>query len=97
MFPIKNRSDVFDRSSEYPTAAERRVGSKLQYLQSDGGGEYLSEKFTSFFKARGIVHTQTCAYTPQRNRVAERMNCTILNAARARLNQKFVPKELRSQ
>lgn len=53
MYPIKYKSDAFDRFRVL-AAAERQAGSKPQNLQSDRG-EYLSENFTSFLKARDIV------------------------------------------
>lgn len=73
--------------------AERQTGSKVQYPQSDGGGESLGEKITLFLKKRGIVKRISCAVTPPENGVTERMNRTILNTARALLYQKIVPKE----
>lgn len=86
LYPTKNKCGVFYRLHEFLATAERQEGSKLQYLQSNGGGQYLNEKFTPFLKSRGIVQRQTCAYAPRQNRVAESMNQIVLNTAKAILN-----------
>ena len=40
----------------------------------------------------GIRHEFSCRYTPEQNGVAERKNRTIVEAARAMLEEKSLPK-----
>ncbi len=47
----------------------------------------------TFFAEKGIHHQQSCAYTPQQNGVAERMNRTLKDLVRAMLKHKNVPEE----
>ncbi len=57
-------------------------------MRSDGGGEYMSSEFKAFLEDNGIHHQQTCAYTPQQNGVAERMNRTLKDITRSMLKYK---------
>lgn len=45
-----------------------------------------------FLETIDIVQRQFCAYTPQHNRVVERMNRAVLSSARALIDQKCFPK-----
>ncbi|GJR97188.1 gag-pol polyprotein [Tanacetum coccineum] len=60
-------------------------GKKIKCLRTDNGGEYTGDEFDTFCKQEGIKRQFTTAYTPQQNRVAERMNITLLERARAML------------
>ena len=46
-------------------------------LRSDNGGEYVNNKFTTFYIEQGIQQQHTVPYTPQQNGVAERKNRTL--------------------
>jgi len=65
----------------------------LKMLQSDNGGEYLSNAMKQFFEDRGILHRLTAPGNPFQNGVAERMNRTLLELVRSMLHDKNVPKE----
>ncbi|GJW70144.1 retrovirus-related pol polyprotein from transposon TNT 1-94 [Tanacetum coccineum] len=58
---------------------------KIKCLRTDNGGEYTYDEFDLFCKQEGIERQFTTAYTPQQNGVAERMNITLLERARAML------------
>lgn len=60
---------------------------------SDGGGEYGSKEFLKYLESKGIHHEKTNAYTPQENGVAERMNRTLVESARALLSDASLPKK----
>ncbi|GKD19514.1 gag-pol polyprotein, partial [Tanacetum coccineum] len=49
------------------------------------GGEYTRDEFDTFCKQEGIKRQFTTAYIPQQKGVAERMNRTLLERARAML------------
>ncbi len=46
----------------------------------------LSEEFEKYLKRKRIHHEVTVAYSPEENGVAERMNRTLVEAARAMLS-----------
>ena len=59
---------------------------KIKALRADRGGEYMSEEFKSYLKECGIKSELTAAYYPQQNGMSERLNRTLVEAARSMLS-----------
>ncbi|GJS48954.1 retrotransposon protein, putative, ty1-copia subclass [Tanacetum coccineum] len=78
-------------SREGSLEIELQLGKKIKALQSDRGGEYLSQEFKEYLGKNGIVHLLTSPYTPQQNGVSERRNCTLLNMVRSMFNLTTLP------
>lgn len=76
----------------FKAGVEKEIGMCITCLRTDRGGEFTSMEFEEFCRTQGISRQLTTAYTPQQNGVAERKNKTIMNAVRAILNEKQVPK-----
>ncbi len=93
VYPIKSKWDCFSCFCSFRNKVETQTGRKIRAIRSDGGGEYMSDQFKNFLEKNGIHHQQTCAYTPQQNGVAERMNRTLKDLIRAMLKHKNVPTE----
>ena len=93
VYPLHRKSDCFDSFQRFLRIAETQTGCKLRQLRSDGGGEFFSNDFTSFLDSKGIKRQTTCAYTPQQNGVAERMNRTLKDQIRAMLHHSNTPFE----
>lgn len=85
VYPIKKKSDVFEVFKVYKARVELDSGMKIKCLRTDNGGEYTGDEFDLFCRQEGIKRQFTTAYTPQQNGVAERMNRTLLERARAML------------
>ena len=88
---IKMKDKVFKLMKEYFEQAEAETGEHVNYLHSDGGGEYNSGAFQDYLKSKGIHHEQMNAYTPQENSVAEQMNHTLIESACAMLSDAGLP------
>ena len=43
-------------------------------LRSDNGTEYINEKFREYFNLNGLIHENSCPYTPEQNGRAEVQN-----------------------
>ena len=69
-------------------------GYNLCVVRTDNGGEYISNDLARYFRARGIEHQTTVAYTPQQNGKAERLNRTLLDRMRAMLIESGLPELL---
>src|SRR5882724_5057309 len=67
---------------------------KIRCLQTDRGGEYLSEAFNYHLKAQGMVWSLTVHDTPEENSVSERLKCTLLEHACAMIIASCLPKFL---
>ena len=71
-----------------------QYGKRVKILQPDCGGEYLSKEFNTHLKAQGTIRSLTVHDTPEENGVAERLNHTLLEHARAMLLMVQLPKKL---
>nr|GEY10698.1 retrovirus-related Pol polyprotein from transposon TNT 1-94 [Tanacetum cinerariifolium] len=85
VYPIKKKSDVFEVFKVYKARVELDSGTKIKCLRTDNEGEYTGDEFDLFCRKKGIKRQFTTTYTPQQNGVAERMNRTLLERARAML------------
>ncbi|CAN3503153.1 Retrotransposon Gag-Pol polyprotein [Diutina catenulata] len=64
---------------------------EIKTLVTDGGLEFNNQSFDEICWNRGIDHKLTCAYTPEQNGPAERLNRTILNDIRVQLAVSGLP------
>ena len=66
---------------------ENQLGRKVKKIQSDRGGEYWNGEVKEFCAQKGIFHQKTNPYSSQENGVAERLNRTLMDKARAMLSE----------
>ncbi|GJU97516.1 retrovirus-related pol polyprotein from transposon TNT 1-94 [Tanacetum coccineum] len=85
VYPIKKKSNVFEVFKVCKARVELDSRRKIKCLRTDNGGEYTGDEFDTYCRQEGIKRQFTTAYTPQLNGVAERMNKTLLERARAML------------
>ena len=78
---LRTKGEVFDNFIIYRRHAEKDTGKKIRNLRSDGGGEYINERFTTYLREAGMVKQTTPPYTPAHNAIAERANRTIVEMA----------------
>jgi GAG-pre-integrase domain/Integrase core domain/Pol polyprotein, beta-barrel domain len=83
LVPMAKKSDTLRCYSQYEAWVETQYSAKLKCLQTDRGGEYLSEEFSTHLKSKGMVRSMTVHDTPEENGVSERLNRTLLEHARA--------------
>ena len=76
IYLMKHNSETFEKFKEFQSEVENHHNKKIKFLQSDHGGEYLSDKFGLHLKQYGIVSQLTPPGTPQRNGVSEHCNRT---------------------
>jgi hypothetical protein len=63
---LKLKSEVFDNFLAYKALLENKSRHQLQRLRIDSGGEYVNNKFTSYYTAQGIQMQHFVPYTPQK-------------------------------
>lgn len=73
---------------------EKSTERQLKVLRTDNEGEYTSSELQDFLKKEGVRHELKVPKTPEQNKVAERMNKTLMETVRsmlahAKLPQKF--------
>ena len=87
----KHKSEVLEKFKEFEASITNERDRRIGTLRTDNGGEYLSGEFKEYLKSRGIRHELTVPYSPQQNGVAERMNRTLMESARAMIAHAGLP------
>lgn len=99
IYYMRHKNEALQCFSHYRAWAENYHSTptstyKIKKLRSDGGGEYLSHEFSRYLAEHGIERQITPPRTPQHNGVAERMNRTLVEGARAMLYSSGLPRYL---
>ena len=88
---IKNKMEVPEKFKLFEATVNKKCGEPIMKLRTDNGGEYMSKEFQEYLAVKGIEHQLTVPYSPQQNRVAERLNRTLMESARAMLSHSNLP------
>ena len=92
---LKQKSEALASYKQYEAwLGRQRAGAKVKTVRSDRGGEYLSSEFDKYLQDNGIERQLTVHDSPQSNGVAERLNRTLVEHARAMLLARDLPKFL---
>ncbi|KAG7591060.1 Zinc finger CCHC-type superfamily [Arabidopsis thaliana x Arabidopsis arenosa] len=90
---LKTKDEAFEKFVEWVGLVENQSDKRVKTLRTDNGLEFCNKQFDSFCESKGIQRHRTCAYTPQQNGVAERMNRTIMEKVRSMLSDSGLPKK----
>ncbi|KAJ3473639.1 hypothetical protein NLI96_g12899 [Meripilus lineatus] len=91
---MKSRAAALDRFQKYRNFIKLQKGKDLKKLRVDNAKEYTEGEFRKFLDKEGIICEPTAPYSPAQNGVAERLNRTLVEHARAMLLAKKLPKFL---
>jgi transposase InsO family protein len=94
IYMLKRKVDVFIVFKQFRALVEKSTGRSIKCLRINNGGEFTSMEFENYCKVFGIDRHKTTAYTPQQNKVVERMNKTLLQRARSMLSNANLQQEL---
>jgi transposase InsO family protein len=94
IYPIKERSEDLNKFKIFKAEVENQYDIKIKIVRSDREGYYgrhtpygqISEPFVRFLQENGIVIQYSTSGEPQRNGVAERRNCTLMDMVRSMLS-----------
>ncbi|MCP3664820.1 MAG: DDE-type integrase/transposase/recombinase [Gammaproteobacteria bacterium] len=89
---LAQKSDAFEAFRKLLLEEENQKDRKLKCLRSDRGGEFINKPFSDFLEQRGVRRELSVAEAKQQNGVAERMNRTLMERARAMLRASRLPK-----
>ena len=82
---MKNKSDAVEKVKHYLTHL-RTQGKSPKAIHFDNGKEFLNQELKDWCNQQGINIQTTAPYSPSQNGVAEQMNCTVVELARAMIN-----------
>ena len=88
---IKHKTEVFEKFKLFEAMVTKESGEPIMKLRTDNGGEYMSKDFQAYLTSKGIEHQLTIPHSPQQNGVAERLNRTLMESARAMLSHSNLP------
>ena len=91
-YPMRTKAEALDMFKKFERMVTNITGCRIAVLRTDRGGEYMSCEFTEYLQDLGIKHQLTVANSPQQNGVAERMNRTLVESARAMIHHAGLPK-----
>ena len=85
VYYLRKKSEVAEKAKQFVSWVRNQRGSYPKKMQSDGGGEYMSQDLTRFCENLGIDWEYTEAYSPEQNGIAERINRTLVDGSLAML------------
>lgn len=83
--PVRTKADAATAVERQLMRLETLCKGTIRRVRHDGGGEYLTSTLRDFYTRRGVTPETTAPYTPQQSGVAERLNRTVMERARAML------------
>ena len=90
----KAKSDTFDSYQAFEGWLATQFNTKVKWLCSNCGGEYLSTEFMKHLKLKGTERQVTIHDTPEHNCIAERLNCMLIKQVHAMMHTSSLPKSL---
>jgi transposase InsO family protein len=91
---LEKKSEQIDRFREYKAMMKIQHGADIVKFRTDAGGEYTSNEFEEMLAQEGAEHQSRPPRTSEWRGVAERLNRTLMDKARAMLKAKELPNEL---
>jgi hypothetical protein len=91
---LRTKDEAFNSYRIYEAWLLTQYRVRIKCLNSDRGGEYLSQEFTDHLKKAGTTRRLTVHDTPEHNGISERGNRTNLEIVRAMLHDSGSPKFL---
>ncbi|GKB25801.1 putative ribonuclease H-like domain-containing protein, partial [Tanacetum coccineum] len=91
VFFLATKSETSGILKKFITEVENQLNHKVKVIRSDNGTEFKNRKMDEFCRKKGIKREYSVARTPQQNRVAERMNRTLIETARTMLADSLLP------
>ena len=91
---LKTKDRAIEKFQNYVAYLERQYSMSPKCFHADNGGEYIMGDLQWWCTSKGIRLEYTAPHSPAKNGVAERMNCTLAELARAMIFSTQVPKFL---
>ena len=85
IYTMKQKSEAFDKFKMFIADFANPINAKIGTLQTDDGGEYVSNEMEKYCRDVGIRREKSIPRTPEQNGKAERKWRTLFNMVRAML------------
>ncbi|GJU88417.1 putative ribonuclease H-like domain-containing protein [Tanacetum coccineum] len=91
VFFLATKDETSGILKSFITRVENLIDQKVKVIRCDNGTEFKNKEMNQFCERKGIKREFSVARTPQQNRVAERKNRTLIEAARTMLANSKLP------
>ena len=91
---LRTKDEAFESYCIYEAWLSTQYNVRIKCLNSDRGGEYMSDEFSAHLKKAGTTRRLTVHDTPEHNGISERGNRTNLEIVRAVMHDSGLPKFL---
>ncbi|GJS81041.1 retrovirus-related pol polyprotein from transposon TNT 1-94 [Tanacetum coccineum] len=91
VFFLRTKDETSGILKDFIRQIENQLNQKVKTIRCDNGTEFKNRDFIELCGSKGIKREYSNARTPQQNRVAERKNRTLIEAARTMLADSFLP------
>lgn len=88
---MRQKSEVYEIFIMFQRFIENQLNHKIKIFQSDGGGEFTSNKFQIHLQKCGIKQNISCPHTPEQNGVSERKHRHVIELGLAMMYHAKVP------
>ncbi|GJS65931.1 putative ribonuclease H-like domain-containing protein [Tanacetum coccineum] len=89
VFFLASKDEISGIHKTFITGIENQINHKVKIIRCDNGTEFKNSEMNQFCEMKGIKREFSVARTLKQNRVAERKNRTLIEAARTMLAGKF--------
>ena len=79
----------------FQNLVENQFERKIQIFQSDGGGDFVNNEFSSHLEKCGIKHNLSCPHAPEQNDLAERKHRHLVELGLSMMVEAKMPQSLR--
>ncbi|GJS70310.1 putative ribonuclease H-like domain-containing protein [Tanacetum coccineum] len=91
VFFLRTKDETSAILKDFIRQIENQLNQKVKTIRSDNGTKFMNKEVIKLCGIKGIKREYSNARTPQQNRVAERKNRTLIEAARTMLADSFLP------
>ncbi|GJZ41777.1 putative ribonuclease H-like domain-containing protein, partial [Tanacetum coccineum] len=91
VFFLASKDETSGILKRFITEIENQLNHKVKVIRCDNGTEFKNREMNELCGLKGIKREFSVAKTPQQNRVAERKNKTLIEAARTMLADSLLP------
>ncbi|GJR21018.1 putative ribonuclease H-like domain-containing protein [Tanacetum coccineum] len=91
VFFLDTKEETSGILKTFITGIENQINRKVKIIRCDNGTEFKNNDINQFCGMKWIKREFSVARTPQQNRVANRKNKTLIEAARTMLADSFLP------
>ena len=91
---MKTKGEAFNWIKEQVAKIEWKFGKVPRWIRINNGKKFVNEEMEEWAAEKGITIETTAPYLPSQNGIAEQLNQTLLEMARAMIIAKGLPKFL---